>query len=163
VAELRRMGLRPALLSGDHELRVTAAARALGLGPQEAFAGCSPAAKAAAAAAEPCLMLGDGLNDGLALGLARVSGTPSWERGAVADQCDFSFSSGSLAWLPRLFATARGLRRALWTNLAFAWTYNLVMVSLTLRGLVTPLICAVVMPLSALAVISLSGRVGART
>jgi Cu2+-exporting ATPase len=162
LSRLRAMGLNLSMLSGDHPWRVQDAAQSLGLGPLEARGGLSPAEKAAAVAAAPSLMLGDGLNDGLALGLAKVGGTPSWERSLVAERTDFSFSSGSLAWLPELFETAARLRRVLWLNLGFAWGYNLLMVSLTLQGLVTPLVCALVMPLSALFVGTLSGRAMAR-
>lgn len=158
LAALKARGLHVCLLSGDHPARVEAAARELGLGVSEAHGGCSPGEKAAAVSSEPSLMLGDGLNDGMALKLASVGGTPSWERSLVSDGADFTFSSASLAWLPRFFETATDLRRVLWLNLAFAWAYNLLMVSLTLQGLVTPLVCAIVMPLSAVLVIGLSSR-----
>ena len=111
-----------------------------------------------AVAEAPTLMLGDGLNDGLALGAARVSGTPAWERTVVADHADFAFASASLAWLPALFRTGRDLRRTLWGNLAFALAYNLVLVSFALRGAFSPLFCAITMPLSSLLVIAITAR-----
>ena len=74
------------------------------------------------------------LQAGQALGAARVSGTPAWERTVVADSADFAFASASLAWLPALFRTGRDMRRTLWGNLAFALAYNLVLVSFALRG-----------------------------
>jgi Cu2+-exporting ATPase len=162
IARLRAMGLRLGLLSGDEPGRVAAMALELGLAPEEARARCSPQDKADAVALQPSLMLGDGLNDALALAGASVSGSPNWEHSPLADRSDFSFGSGSLAWLPELFATARALRRALWANLVFAWTYNLVLVSLALAGLISPLVCALTMPASSLLVSLATTRMLAR-
>jgi Cu2+-exporting ATPase len=155
---LQARGLKVSLLSGDHSDRVSALGARLGLAPADARGALSPDQKAAAVAAQPALMLGDGLNDGLALRGARVSGTPSWERTVVADSADFSFGAGSLAWLPGLFDTARDLRRAVWGNLAFAAVYNLVLVAFTLQGRFQPLFCAITMPGSSLIVIGLTSR-----
>lgn len=158
VARLRAMGLAVGLLSGDREGRVQQMAQELGLAPAEAHAACSPEDKARVVAQAPSLMLGDGLNDALALRGARVSGSPAWELSALTDSADFSFASGSLAWLPELFATARGLHRALWGNLVFAWSYNLLLVALALSGGFSPLLCAVTMPGSSLLVSAVTSR-----
>jgi Cu2+-exporting ATPase len=155
---LQAQGVAVQLLSGDEPARVRALAQQLGLEPGAARGGCSPDAKAAAVAEQPTLMLGDGLNDGLALGAARVSGTPSWERTVVADQADFAFASASLAWLPALFQTSRDLRGALWGNLIFAGAYNLVLLTFALRGAFSPVLCALTMPASSLVVIALTAR-----
>lgn len=162
VERLGAQGLAVGLLSGDARGRVEAMARQLGLAPGDARAECSPQAKAAAVAERPSLMLGDGLNDALALQGAVVSGSPAWERSALADQSDLTFASGSLAWLPELFATARGLHRALWGNLIFAWSYNLVLVAFALAGVFSPLVCAVTMPASSLIVSAATARALAR-
>ena len=158
LAGLRRAGLQVRLLSGDDPSRVADFAAQLALPPQAALGGLGPDDKARAVAERPAFMLGDGLNDGPALQRARVSGTPAWERSVVSDRSDFSFSSGSLAWLPGLFTTARDLRRVLRWNLAFAAVYNLALLCFTLRGLFSPLLCAITMPGSSLLVIALTAR-----
>lgn len=153
---LQDRGVKVGLLSGDHASRVQALAHELGL--SEARAGQSPEQKLAAVAERPALMLGDGLNDAQALAAARVSGTPAWERTVVADRADFSFGGASLAWLPELFATRDALRRTLWGNLRFTALYNLAVVSLTVQGLFSPLLCAILMPGSSLLVMGLTLR-----
>ena len=158
IARLRALGLRVGLLSGDSEPRVQGMAASLGLAVDEAHPLCSPASKERFAGLRPALMVGDGLNDGLALRRARASGTPSWERSALADRSDFRFSSGSLSWLPELFDTARPLRRALWGNLAFSLVYNVSLVALALSGGFSPLLCAITMPGSSLIVVGLTAR-----
>jgi Cu2+-exporting ATPase len=155
---LQAQGIAVEVLSGDEPSRVQALCRQLGLGPRAARGGCGPDAKAAAVAEQPTLMLGDGLNDGLALAAATVSGTPTWERTMVADHADFSFASASLSWLPAIFQTSRDLRRALWGNLAFAGAYNLALLSFAVRGAFSPLFCAVTMPASSLLVIAVTAR-----
>ena len=47
-------------------------------------------------------------------------------------------------------------------NLVFAWVYNLVLVSLALAGLVSPLLCAVTMPASSLLVSLTTSRMVTR-
>jgi Cu2+-exporting ATPase len=158
LRRLRAGGLDLILLSGDHPGRVAAMAGRLGLDASEHLGGLRAEDKARIAALRPSLMLGDGLNDGPALKAATVSGTPAWERTVVSDGADFSFNSGSLAWLPELFDTARDLRRAVWGNLAFAALYNLVLLAFSLRGLFSPLWCAVTMPAGSLLVIALTAR-----
>lgn len=162
VQRLRALGLGVGLLSGDAAGRVGAMGALLGLTAEESRAGCSPADKAAAVAEQPSLMLGDGLNDALALQQAVVSGSPAWERSALADQSDLTYASGSLAWLPELFGTAHALHRALWGNLVFAWSYNVVLVAFALAGVFSPLVCAVTMPASSLIVSAATARALAR-
>ncbi|MEO8083768.1 MAG: heavy metal translocating P-type ATPase metal-binding domain-containing protein [Ardenticatenales bacterium] len=158
VERLRSLGLGVGLLSGDAPARVAAMADQLGLRTGEARGDLSPADKARAVALAPSLMLGDGLNDSLALQRAVVSGSPAWERSALADESDLSFASGSLAWLPELFGTARTLHRVMWGNLFFAWGYNGLLIALALSGRFSPLLCAVTMPASSLVVSAATTR-----
>ena len=83
IAELRALGLRPILLTGDNEPTARAVAAAVGI--DEVIAGTLPADKAAVitglrADGHRVAMVGDGVNDGPALaaadlGLALGSGT----------------------------------------------------------------------------------------
>jgi Cu+-exporting ATPase len=83
VAGLRRLGLRPVLLTGDSEATARAVAAATGI--DEVIAGALPGDKVAVisrlqAQGRPVAMVGDGVNDGPALaaadlGLAVGSGT----------------------------------------------------------------------------------------
>ena len=86
VHALRRLGLRPVLLTGDN--RATARAVAAAVGIDEVIAGILPAAKAAAvrdlqARGHRVAMVGDGVNDGPALaaadlGMAVSATAPTW-------------------------------------------------------------------------------------
>ena len=73
VTAFRTMGLRPVLLTGDHEAAAYAVAREIGIA--EVVAGVLPADKAAVirerqAAGQRVAMVGDGVNDAAALAQA---------------------------------------------------------------------------------------------
>jgi Cu2+-exporting ATPase len=83
VAALRAAGLKVSLLSGDAPARVQQLARQLGLPLSDADGGRSPADKAAFVRAVDqmdTLMVGDGVNDALAMTAAYCAGTPATDR-----------------------------------------------------------------------------------
>jgi len=165
VARLRDQGLRVTLLTGDR--RAAAERIADRLGPVELIAEVLPEDKDRVIddlqrAGEPVAMVGDGVNDAPALvradvGIAMGSGTDVSIAGA-----DIVLMSSELE---RVLEASELSRRTLTTirqNIALSVLYNLVMVPLAMAGVVTPLIAAVSMPLSSLAVIGNSARLGAR-
>ncbi|BCU05821.1 heavy metal translocating P-type ATPase [Allochromatium tepidum] len=164
VARLHDQGLRVTLLTGDR--RAAAALIAKRLGAVELIAEVLPEDKARVIddlqrAGEPVAMIGDGVNDAPALvradvGIAMGSGT------------DVSIASADIVLmsseLERVLEAAELSRRTLATirqNIALSILYNLIMVPLAMAGVITPLIAAVSMPLSSLAVIGNSARLGA--
>jgi Cu2+-exporting ATPase len=153
VAALGAEGYAVWLLSGDAPARARAAARACGLDPARAVGGMSPEGKAAWAAARDrgdLLMIGDGINDSLAVGAAHCSGTPAVDRPFMAARSDFYFVTPGLRPVRLALAAARALARVRRRNLAVAVGYNVVAVALAYAGLMSPLLCAVFMPVSSL-------------
>ncbi len=149
-------GVRLVLLSGDHPRATAAVAERLGI--KDARGDASPADKgyiiAALQTEGPVVMVGDGYNDvpalrGASLAVTLASGTP----GAIAAS-EVVLHSGGLAGLARLFARAARARRIIHTTLAFAAAYNVVGMGLAAAGLITPLLAAVIMPLSSGTVVS---------
>lgn len=156
VRALRRAGYGVWLLSGDQPARVQELARRLGIPDDRAIGGLSPTDKAAAVrdlGAADSLMIGDGINDALAFDTALCAGTPATERPALPARADFYFLGRGLGPIVEALDTARFLRRVIHRNLALSATYNLVVVGLALAGLMTPLRCAVLMPVSSLIVV----------
>lgn len=161
VSDLRALGLRISLLSGDRKERAEALARSLGI--QDAEGALWPEEKAEhirrwQAGGEPCLFVGDGLNDGPALAGAFVGLTMG--RGA-----DLAVEAGrgvliddDPAALADLIRLARRARLVLLTNLAFSAFYNLVAVGLAIAGVVTPLVAASLMPFGSLVVVARAAR-----
>lgn len=156
ISHLKRTGIESFLLSGDQGSRVMNLAQTLGIEKNHIFGDCSPEDKAKHVLSHmkgDVLMLGDGLNDGLAFSVATLSGAPVWERSVMTDRADFFFISGSLRFLPRVFHVAQTLHRVISMNLWFALVYNLVAVGIAMCGWMTPLLAAIVMPLGSILII----------
>ncbi len=159
LAALRAAGFALHLLSGDSPARVAAAAAALGVPPERARGALDPDAKAAAVAQldeRDTLMVGDGINDSLAFEAALCTATPAIDRPVLPGKADFYFSGDGIAALRRALVGARRLRRVVRDNLILAALYNLSAVGLCLAGIVTPLIAAVLMPLSSVGIVGLT-------
>ena len=99
------------------------------------------------------LFVGDGVNDALALGRAHLSGTPAVDRPFVPSRADFFFVTPGLAPIRLALRSARALAQVVRADLVIALAYNVVTVSLAMWGRMSPLACAVLMPLSSLTTI----------
>jgi P-type Cu+ transporter len=151
VAELRALGLRPVLLTGDNEATARAVAAVVGI--DEVIAGTLPAGKAEVIASlraqgNHVAMVGDGVNDGPALaaadlGLALGSGTD-----IAIGAADMILLRDDLRAVPDAIGLARATFRTIRGNLAWAFGYNVAMVPLAALGLLDPLIASAAMTLS---------------
>ena len=162
IGALKAEGLSVTLLSGDR--RQAAEAIAERLGGMEVIAEVLPeqkdqVVKQLQARGQRVAMVGDGINDAPALvradvGIAMGSGT------------DVSIASADIVLMSSELEKVRlaiGLsRRTLLTirqNIGISIVYNLIMVPLAMAAVVTPLVAAISMPVSSLAVIGNSARI----
>jgi Cu2+-exporting ATPase len=157
VRALAADGYEVWLLSGDAQDRVDLCARAAGVGAGRAVGDRSPRDKAAFLDArdhDDTLFVGDGVNDTLALDHAHVSGTPAVDRPFVPARADFFFVTAGLSPVRQLLRSARVLAQVVRADLRIALAYNAVAVALAVSGLMSPLLCAVLMPASSLTTIA---------
>jgi Cu2+-exporting ATPase len=166
LRELQRSGYQTFVLSGDDPEATRAMARACGVVDDHAYGGRSPEGKAEWLRSHGdalTLFVGDGINDSLVAEAAYCAGTPAIDRPFMASRCDFYFVTPGLRPIRAALETARTLSRAVRRNLLVALFYNAITVALAASGLMTPLLCAVLMPLSSLStVLATSAQLSAR-
>jgi len=153
IDKLEEDGYELAILSGDAPSRVRALGASLGMREDACVGGQTPAQKAAYVRAhEPArtLLVGDGLNDQVAMQAAACSGTPAVNRPFMASRCDFYFVSPGLHPVAQVLRASDVLAQVVRRILAFAIAYNLVAVSIAMAGWMKPWVAAVLMPLSSL-------------
>jgi cation-transporting P-type ATPase A/B/Cu+-exporting ATPase len=161
VAELRALGLRPILLTGDSEATARAVAAAAGI--DEVIAGTLPAGKAAVidglrARGHRVAMVGDGINDGPALaaanlGLALGSGTD-----VAICAADVILLRDDLRCVPDAIRLSRATFATIRVNLGWAFGYNVAAIPLAALGLLNPILAAAAMTLSSVFVVANSLR-----
>ncbi len=108
------------------------------------------------------LMVGDGINDAAAMAVAHASVSAGGGADLAQDAADLVLRGEGVGLLPvaEAVAAARHARRIARQSLGFSLAYNLVAVPAAVVGLVTPLLAAVVMATSSLAVIGNALRAG---
>ncbi len=155
VEDLRAMGKRLILISGDTDAAVRALAARIGI--DEVASEALPEDKArmvAALAAEghKVLMVGDGLNDTAALAAAHVSISPATALDAARVASDIVLMNRDLGALGDAVRTAVSARARIKENFQISALYNVVAVPIALLGFATPLAAAAAMSLSSITV-----------
>lgn len=102
------------------------------------------------------IMVGDGLNDAAAMASADASIAVSDGTSTLVPACDVVMKATELKNLPKLLWYARTMTNVIKTNLIFTVFYNVLGLSLALAGVLTPVITAILMPVSSLIVIGMS-------
>jgi len=165
VADLRRLGLRPVLLTGDNRRTAETVARAVGIDPDvdEVVAEVRPAGKVEVVRrlqeqGRVVAMVGDGVNDAAALvqadlGIALGSGTD-----VAIEASDLTLVRADLTAAVDAVRLARRTLRTIRVNLFWAFAYNVAAIPLAAAGLLNPLLAAAAMAFSSVFVVTSSLR-----
>lgn len=100
------------------------------------------------------LMVGDGLNDAGALRSSTVGVSLAEDTSSFTPASDVIMEAGSLAKLDRVLAFARGSKRIIYVSFGISVLYNIVGLAFAVTGMLSPLVCAVIMPVSSVTVIA---------
>jgi Cu2+-exporting ATPase len=162
VAQLRSMGLRLRILSGDTQAVVRQIANRLGI--DDALGGMLPRQKTDHVAGfGKTLMVGDGLNDAPALARAHASMAPASAADIGRNAADFIFLHRSLAAVPLAIGVARDAKQLVGQNFALAIGYNVLALPFAVAGYVTPLLAALAMSASSIVVVANALRLRGRS
>ena len=161
VAEMRTLGLRPVLLTGDNERAARAVAQEVGI--DDVVAEVLPQDKIAAIrelqdAGRIVAMVGDGVNDAAALaqadlGIAMGSGTD-----VAIEASDLTLVRDDLLAAVDAIRLSRRTLRTIQGNLFWAFAYNVAAIPLAVAALLNPLIAGAAMAFSSVFVVSNSLR-----
>ncbi|HET7177442.1 MAG TPA: heavy metal translocating P-type ATPase [Solirubrobacterales bacterium] len=161
IAELRRLGLTPVLLTGDNER--TAAAVAAQAGIERVLANVLSGEKAAEvsrlqAEGETVAMVGDGVNDAPALAQADLGLAIGTGADVAIEASDLTLVAGDLRAAGDAIRLARRTLRTIKGNLFWAFAYNVAAIPLAVAGLLNPIVAAAAMSFSSLFVVGNSLR-----
>jgi Cu+-exporting ATPase len=163
VTRLKALGLRPILLTGDNAAVAAQVAAAVGIAPDDVYAGVLPEGKVAAvrklqAQGATVAMAGDGVNDAAALaqadlGIAMGSGTD-----VAIEAADLTVMGNDLAQVAQAIELSRKTLATIKTNLFWAFFYNAVGIPVAALGLLNPMIAGAAMAASSVLVVANSLR-----
>lgn len=164
ISELKAMGLRPILLTGDNERAAKFIAAQVGI--DDVIAQVLPEDKRDVVArlqgeGANVAMVGDGVNDAAALaqagaaGLGMAMGTGS---DVAIEAADITLVRADLEAVVAAIKVSRATLRIIKQNLFWAFAYNVAAIPLAIAGLLNPMIAGATMAMSSVIVVSNSLR-----
>ena len=148
ISRLREVGVKPVLLTGDHESAARHIAEELAV--EEWKAQCLPEDKLAyidqvQRSGDQVCMVGDGVNDAPALKKAHVGIAMGGIGSDIAvDAADIVLVNDEIRQLPHLVRLARKMMTKIRYNLAFSMLLNFAAILLAMTGILNPVVGALV-------------------
>ena len=163
IAELKAMGVTPMLLTGDNQAVAARVAAQVGIAATDVIAGMLPSQKAEAVRAlqargRRVAMVGDGVNDSVALASADIGMAMGTGTDAAIEAGDITLVRGDLRTVPTALRLSSRTLRIIKQNLFWAFGYNAAAIPLAALGLLNPMIAGAAMAVSSVLVVANSLR-----
>jgi Cu+-exporting ATPase len=163
IAELKSMGITPMLLTGDSVAVARHVASAVGIAPDDVIAGVLPTEKADAirvlqARGRTVAMVGDGINDSVALAVSDIGMAMGSGADAAIDAGDLTLMRADVHTVPTALRLSARTLRTIRMNLFWAFAYNAAAIPLAALGWLHPMISGAAMACSSLLVVTNSLR-----
>jgi Cu+-exporting ATPase len=161
VEQLKHLGLRPVLLTGDNDRSARAIAAEVGI--DEVIAEVMPADKVGVVrdlqrSGRVVAMVGDGVNDAAALAQADLGIAMGTGTDVAIEASDITLVRGDLRAAVDAIRLSRSTLRTIKGNLFWAFAYNVAAIPLAMAALLNPLIAGAAMAFSSVFVVSNSLR-----
>lgn len=163
VRELKVMGLRVMMLTGDAQEAAYAMARRVGIVPANVRCRVLPDEKAnevrrLQSQGGIVAMIGDGINDAPALVQADLSIAMGTGTDLAMEVADITLVKGDLSRVAAALHLSQRTMRIIKQNLFWAFSYNVIGIPVAALGYLNPMIAAAAMALSSVSVVSNSLR-----
>ena len=155
VKDLQKMGLKVGLISGDREETVTALAKAVGM--TDFFWALSPEKKREMVQCERSLMMvGDGANDSPALAQSSVGVAVQGSLEMTLKVADVAMTEPHMSRIVDLVRMGRITQKIIYATVGLSLVYNVFFATAAVFGWVSPLVAAIVMPVSSMTVLGIA-------